>query len=276
MKTVHTTVKIGLETPVRVLHASDTHITRADLRDGLRKVELASERAGYFAEAEDCLKEMSRISKEMNIPIVYTGDLIDFVSVANLSAAKEFTDNNDCFFAAGNHEFSLYVGEAKEDAAYRNQSLEKVQACFMNDIRMSSRIIGGLNFIALDNGYYIFEPEHLAFIKEQVKKGLPIILMFHTPLYDRAFYDFAMADDPRSAYLIGVPDELRECYPDPEIREIQKADDVTLEIMEYIANEPLIKAILTGHMHFDYESVYGENIPQLCTGNCTMRIIDFV
>ena len=98
MKIVHNTIKIGLKTPVRVLHASDTHIARADLRDGLRKVDLATERAHYFSEAENCLNEISRISKEMNLPIMYTGDLIDFVSIANLSGAKEFIDNNDCFF----------------------------------------------------------------------------------------------------------------------------------------------------------------------------------
>ncbi len=276
MKIIHNTIKIGLEKPVRILHASDTHIARADLRDGLRKVDLATERAHYFTESENCFSEISRVSKEMNLPIMHTGDLIDFVSFANLSAVKEFTDNNDCFFSAGNHEFSLYLGEAKEDADYRNQSLEKVQACFTNDIRKSSRIIGGLNFVALDNGYYKFDPEHLVFLKEQVQLGLPIVLMFHTPLYERAFYDYALADDPRSAYLIGVPDELRECYHDAAVREHQGADSITYEIMDYIAKEPLIKAILTGHMHFDFDSIYADRIPQLCTDCCTLRIVEFI
>lgn len=276
MKIVHNTINIGLKKPVRVLHASDTHITRADLRDGLRKVDLAAERAHYFSDAENCLNEISRISHEMNLPIMHTGDLIDFVSLANLSGAKEFVDNNDCFLAAGNHEFSLYLGESKEDAAYRNQSLEKVQACFKNDIRMSSRIIDGLNFVVLDNGYYKFDPEHLDYIKEQVKLGLPIVLMFHTPLYERNFYDYALSRDPRSADLMGVPDELRECYHDAAVREHQGADSITYEIMDYIAKEPLIKAILTGHMHFDFDSIYADRIPQLCTDCCTLRIVEFI
>ena len=61
--------------------------------------------------------------------------------------------------AAGNHEYSLYVGEAWEDAAYRNQSLATVQEAFINNIRMAARVIGGVNFVALDDGYYLFEEE---------------------------------------------------------------------------------------------------------------------
>ena len=34
MNIIYSTINIGLETPVKVLHASDTHLTRADLRDG--------------------------------------------------------------------------------------------------------------------------------------------------------------------------------------------------------------------------------------------------
>ena len=71
-------------------------------------------------------------------------------------------------------------------------------------------------------------------------------------------------------------DELRECYPNPKVSEYQAADAITLEVMDYIANEPLVKAILTGHMHFDYDSVYANRIPQLCTACRTLRVVEFV
>ena len=142
---------------------------------------------------------------------MHTGDLLDFVSLANLEAAKAFSDEHDLFMATGNHEFSLYVGEAKEDAAYRNQSLAKVQACFKNNIRMSARVIDGVKFVALDNGYYTFEREQLEFLKQEAKEGLPIVLMFHTPLYDKALYEDTMMRFP-CAYLVGVPEELMRCY----------------------------------------------------------------
>ena len=36
----------------------------------------------------------------------------------------------ECFMAAGNHEYSLYVGEAFEDEAYKIQSFALVQIRF--------------------------------------------------------------------------------------------------------------------------------------------------
>ena len=159
----------------------------------------------------------------------------------------------DVFMAAGNHEFSLFVGEAKEDAAYREQSLSKVQSVFKNDIRMSSRVIGGVNFVAIDNGYYLIEREQLDFIKKEVQKGLPVILLVHTPFYEKNFYeDQIKIKKEDSAYLIAVPEELMAEYP-PDRKEQQKADEVTLQAVEYIANEPAIKGVISGHLHDNYD-----------------------
>ena len=51
---------------------------------------------------------------------------VDVVEQLAIDRAKEFCETVDVFMAAGNHEFSLYVGEAWEDEAYRNQSLALV------------------------------------------------------------------------------------------------------------------------------------------------------
>jgi hypothetical protein len=56
MELLHTQIRIGLDAPVRVLHFSDTHLTRADLRDGDRKVELADARYSCFTAAEEVLQ----------------------------------------------------------------------------------------------------------------------------------------------------------------------------------------------------------------------------
>ena len=274
MNRIDNIIHIGLDKPVRVIHASDTHLTYADMRDGERKVKLAEERLPGFPHAEEMLRGICTLSREENMPILHTGDLLDFVSLANMEAAKRFTDEYDCFMATGNHEFSLYVGEAKEDAAYRNQSLAKIQACFKNDIRMSSRIIDGINFISLDNGYYTFEPEHLDFLKQEAAKGLPMVLLFHTPLYDPALYDESMRHTPSCAYLAGVPEELTVCY-EPSRREQQRADAVMFEVLDYVSKEPLIKAILTGHLHFNYEGTFAGRIPQIVTDCTTLRVVEF-
>lgn len=274
MSIIETRLNVGAKTPFRVLHITDTHLTYADMRDGERKVLLSERRKQSFPCAEATLEAASRLAGEQGIPILHTGDLLDFVSLANLERVKKFTDENDCFAAAGNHEFSLYVGEAKEDAAYRNQSLPAVQAVFKNDIRMSSRIICGVNFVALDNGYYLFERAQLDFLKEEAKKELPMVLLMHTPLYEERLYAIRTQSNP-VAFLSGVPEHLMGGYP-PKRYEQQLADEVTLETLEYIKREPYIKAVIAGHIHSNYEGVFGDRIPHITTSCTDLRLIEFV
>ncbi len=273
MSVINTTLNIGAEKPFEVIHLSDTHLTFADMRDGERKVDLARGRIEVFPKAQETLSAACALSKQKGVPIIHTGDLIDFVSFANIEKVKEFTDENDCFLAAGNHEFSLYLGEAKEDAAYRNQSLAAVQSAFKNDIRMSSRIIGGVNFVALDNGYYLFENEQLDFLKNEVEKGLPVVLLLHTPLFDRKLYDVMMKQS-ECAYLTGVPEDLMQIYP-PHRFEQQRADEMTNTVVDYVAGTGMIKAIIAGHLHINYEGTFADRIPQIVTDCPDIRIIEF-
>ena len=273
MKFLETSLCVGAEKPFRVMHVSDTHLTVADMRDGERKVAMAIERRDIFPHADEMLETICKMSKEEELQIIHSGDLIDFVSLLNLEKVKAFTDEYDCFLAAGNHEFSQYVGIKKEDAEYRNQSLSLVQSAFKNDIRMSSRIIGGVNFVALDNGYYRFEAEQLEFLKNAGEKGLPIVLILHDPLYDEEHFNLIMQNSS-CAGMVGVPEPLMRGYP-PYRYEQQLADEITVDTIEYIKSQPLIKVILAGHIHRNYEGLVGGRIPQIITSCTTVRVIEF-
>lgn len=274
MNIIESRLIVGAAKAFRVVHLSDTHLTYADMRDGDRKVSLALKRSRIFPDAEDVLADAVKLSNELQLPILHTGDLIDFVSMSNLEKAGEFASMCDLFFAAGNHEFSLYVGEAKEDANYRNQSLAKVQAVFKNNIRMASRVINGVNFVALDNGYYLFDSEQFNFLKHEVEKGFPVVLMLHNPLFERKLYDLQMSRSP-CAYLVAVPEDLMRSYPQDRFEQ-QLADSTTTEVVSFIEKEPLIKAIITGHLHYDYEGMVAGRIPQIVTGMTTARIVEFL
>ena len=54
----------------------------------------------------------------------------------------------------------------------------------------------------------------------------------------------------------------------------QKADEITLEATDFIRTCPLIKAIFAGHLHYDYEGMLTERLPQYVTGIGTNRIIE--
>lgn len=273
MKIIRNTAEPGAESPFTVIHVSDTHLTLADGRDGKRKVKLSENRLSGFPDAEDQLAEISRLSSEYGAVIMHTGDLIDFVSRKNLEKAAEFTGANDCFVCAGNHEFSLYVGEAKEDEKYRSRSLSRVQRSFRNDIRFSSRVVSGVNFVAVDNSYYLFDAFQLEKLKAEVGKGLPVVLLLHTPLYNEEIYRFSMDILKNScAYLMSVPEEKMKCYPQDRYVQ-QKENSITHEAYEYIMGEDRIKLLLTGHIHENFETYLAPGKLQLTTGLGTARII---
>lgn len=266
-----TKLSLGAEKPFTLLHISDTHLCLADERDNERKNNLAVSRRKYFGDGEDALAWSLNIAHEMNATIVHTGDLIDFVSEANLDAAKKFADESDCFFVAGNHEFSLYVGEAWEDEAYRNQSLAHVQESFKNDIRFGSRVINGVNLVGIDNSYYRFEKRQLELLRAEVKRGLPIILFMHNPMHTDEFFRYIREErGDKIAYLTASPAEKIRDYDDHRFRQ-QCPDDITAEVADYIANEKTIRALFTGHLHFSGETPYFGRM-QYVTGGTGHRI----
>lgn len=273
-KTVETKINVGASAPFRIIHIADTHLTYGDMRDGERKVELARKRSQYFRGAEDTLALASALTREYGCPIFHTGDLSDFVSVANLERVKQFINENDLTLSAGNHEFSQYVGEAIEDAAYREQSLAKVQAVYKNDIRASAREINGVNFIFLDDGYYKIDEGQLAFLRRELERGIPTVIVMHTPIYEPELYAIERAHHD-CGYLLGVPDELVDGYGSERARQ-QRADGITGEAIELIKSTPSVKAIIAGHLHRDYENMLTDGIIQLTTDCETVRIIEFV
>ena len=129
MKIREITIPVGALEPFSVLHTSDNHICLADERDNERKRKLAEERGmaiskGHPEQLTKKAEEIFAYAKEHQLPVFHTGDLIDFVSEANLDYARNLLKDADVFVAAGNHEFSQYVGEAWEDEAYKAQSFE--------------------------------------------------------------------------------------------------------------------------------------------------------
>lgn len=284
MKTPTIQIKVGAETPFKIMHITDTHLMRVDERECERKLALAKSRYPVFPRVEENFAHICELADKLRIPIVHTGDFLDFVSMKNLETVKEFTEKYDVFTSAGNHDFSLFMGEAFEDADYRNQSLATVQKSFTNDIRASSRVINGVNFVALDNGYYLFDEMQFDFLEKEVEKGYPIVLALHVPLYEKQLFDDLYYNREKfgmrpltypCAYLAGVPNELLQRYADHLIKQ-QTPDKITLAMIEYIKEQPLIKAVLCGHLHCDAEALLKEGVPQILTGMDTARIIEFV
>ncbi len=272
-----TTLELGAAAPFSLLHISDTHLALVDGRDNPRKQALAASRCSVNPTAEADLAQAEAYAKAQDMPIVCTGDVMDFVSWGNLERMARFTRENDVFYAAGNHDFSQYVGEAWEDAAYRNQSFEKVQAVHTNYIRFASRKINGVNLIAMDNSYYLIEKDHLEALKREASLGMPILLFVHCPFFEETLFQYrqSLQNPEGCAYLMGVPEPLMKDYTPHRYRQ-QLADEITFEAMDYILHEPMIRAVFSGHLHEDFHSELRPDLPQYVTGKNTMRRIDIL
>jgi len=259
------TISLGLAKPFRAFHISDTHLTLADERDNERKRVLAASRSAHFKTSESCFAASLAYAKEHNELLLHTGDLIDFVSEQNLDATAAGFQGRDVFVSSGNHEFSQYVGEAKEDEAYKAQTFSRVQKSYPNDLTFCSRVVNGVNFVAIDDVYYYFLPEHLARFEAEVKKGLPIVMMCHVPLYTPKLFDLMVNEKKTLGYVTGAPEELIRKYPIYRYEQ-QSANEVTLEFIEYLKKQQLLKAILCGHLHFPYQERFSETAIQYVAG----------
>lgn len=273
-------VPVGAARPFTALLLADTHLTRCDARDDERRNALAAvRRQGEFRDAERFLREARARARERRPELLLlAGDLIDFTSEANFEATAAIFAENDFFACVGNHEFSQYVGEAREDEAYKAASAGRVAAVWPNDISFASRVVNGVNFVAADNVYYNFTETQLALMEREVAKGLPIVLLCHVPLYTPGLYAAVMVRTSGvCSYQCGVPDELvatwkkERDFPQGEEwrdrRVQQRTDAPTREFVKYIKAQPLLKAVLCGHTHFFWQERLSPTAVQIvCPG----------
>ncbi len=237
-------IHIGLPKPLHALVIADTHLLFADGRDTKRCFDNCMKRIGefefinvgrnlpYFLEALlECQKN--------NYLLLHCGDLLDFCSAANIEVATRLLELSgvDYFYCSGNHEFSYCPGMKElltpEEEAHIHETVEHA---FKNEITYGSRVIGGINFVAVYNGHQRFEERALPFFEEQVAKGLPIVLLMHDPVCAPHLLDFLRnAEGNSTSYLIGADD--------------MPLDPPTAAMLERLQNEPLLKAILAGHVH---------------------------
>lgn len=252
------TIKIGIERPFRFLQITDTHLAIDDERISNRwKCFESPDNRGQI---EDYFLQALKYAKNNNLFVVHTGDLLDFLSESNYKFVDEHFSDVDYIYAAGNHDFCHFVGEATEDQAYKWEMIKRSAPHFKSNLYFDSRVINGVNFVTLDNSYYLMTDGQIDLLKAEAAKGYPIILCMHVPLYDPTM----PKGSSQVAYVVGAPENLLATYP--ESRRLQQTpDEATVRAIEYIKNETLIKALVTGHTHKNHEGVLDNGVTQYMT-----------
>lgn len=241
LQILKTEISIGLEKPLGILHITDTHVVRDD-------ADRRSHREGCFEEAgKGCIEkyyfDALAHARQHGLVIVHTGDMIDFTSQACLDFMDAQVLNTDMIYAAGNHDFCHWVGEAAEDAAYKAAQMKVCAPHFPCDLYFDARVVGGVNFVTLDDSYYLITDDQLDRLRAEVERGYPIVLCMHVPIYTED-----MRGTRRILYAVAAPDDVLATYSE-ERRRQQTPDEATLRAVEYIKNEPRIKAVIAGHTH---------------------------
>lgn len=253
-------IKIGATKPFSFLHVTDSHIARWDKDKPCDRWKCFGDTPEkperYFEQAADYCRENGTV-------MLNTGDMIDFLSNESLRYIDKAFEGLDYIYAAGNHDFCHRVGDATENKAYKMRNLALVAPHIKSNLNFDSRVINGINFVTLDDGYYMISDAQCEMLRFEAAKGLPIILCVHNPFYAQKTGEM-MLEENGSCALVNTPLEVIEKFRDPYRRFQQEPDEATIRACEYIMGEPLIKAIFCGHLHKYFDEMLPNGVMQYC------------
>ena len=238
-------VKAGATKPFTILHISDTHLTAAypdEPPDVLNRAKNRSKTFGGLQ--EEALRDSLAWAKKHVDYVVHTGDMIDFQSRANFDLVRKYYGEGGAAMVGslGNHEY--FHGQKKETEETKGETRELVSAAFPFDTSFQSTVVNGVNFVTLDNVYGTVTRRQVERFAAEVEKGLPIVLCMHCPIptenVSRACQRYWRKDDMKAV---------------PDMSNFQKGwkvdgkRSVTQDFYAYLEAQPLLKAVLAGHIH---------------------------
>ena len=277
----YATVQAGAEKPFSVLHVTDTHLTLAYDDEGDKKTTLRDARTKTFGGRQrEALRDTIAWAQTNADFVVHTGDLIDFQSRANFDAVREtFAGSPPIFGCMGNHEYNpdLWLNDPKENGteAWKDRSRDTLRQVYPFDGSFQSRVVNGVNFVALDNVFGTVTAAQVDRFKAEAAKGLPIVLCVHVPFYTEGIWTASRKFWARPGTRLADVD-ISTVKGE---RLAQSRDTVTRGFIEYLKTEPLLKAILAGHVHLTAEERFSPTAVQYVTGGnflfCAREVLVF-
>ena len=274
-------LKVGASKPFTALHFSDTHVSMMDAADILsgKAKELSLYEArnnGVFGRsgfpfAVQSLAATLAYAKRKNIPMLNTGDLFDFRSEANIACIANSFKGADVFSSLGNHEgHGLHSpGMNPQTAAAEDALRARYEKVIGNPLIVASRVINGVNFVAFDNCEMsrFIRDTMVDRIKAELEKGLPTVLMCHMPPFSKELHEANM-EMHRARKVSYFPKEtnLTAYYMMGEDFQKSHAPKAFTRLFEYLAGRDNLKAILCGHLHFEWQGTFAGKVPVVVAG----------
>ena len=220
-------LSVGAQRPFRLLHVSDSHIARIDSRDGDSLHAFARSRSRIGRElGEYYLGEAVHHARMTGIRILHTGDFMDFRSEANLEYAERRIRTDRILACVGNHEYWLDA-DKKETEEYKATTIPRLKGVW-EGVSSSVVCIDGVNFFLFDNSFGTVTEVIAARFDDAAKAGLPIVMACHVPLWAEGC--------GIGRHVCGLP-------------AAKGGDSFTSAFVERVRREPLVRAVLCGHLH---------------------------
>ena len=255
-------IEAGAEKPFSILHVSDTHLTAVYQHEDKWKQEMSRADTPIFgAKQEEALAEAIAYAKAHCDFLLHTGDLIDFVSAANLDLVRRYLPKG-CLGALGNHEYSHYGWLAKKAGTAgpgREETRRMLSKFYPFRLPIAAKEVNGVVFVAIDDADGTVSEEVVVQFRHIVKRGKPIILCMHVPLYTpgicQAGRRWWKKDADAANPELSLPDFKR-----------QRSDPVTRDFIATLKKEPLLKGILSGHLHLTAQDRFSPTALQYVAG----------
>ena len=257
-------IEAGAKKPFSVLHVSDTHLTAVYPHEDKWKQEMSRADTPIFgAKQEEALAEAVAYARRHCDFLLHTGDLIDFVSESNLDIAKRLLPGG-CLGALGNHEYSHYGWLAKKAGTAgpgREATRKMLSKFFPFRLPIAAKEVNGVMFVAIDDADGAVSEDQIKEFRRIAARGKPIILCMHVP-----FYTPGICQAGKRWWKKGT-DEANPELKLPDFQR-QRSDAATCEFIEYRKGEPLLKGILSGHLHMFAEDRFSSTAMQyVAAGN---------
>lgn len=269
----------GIEQNLTVLHLTDTHISvydsseaeyhpfaqRMDRAYPVTAHYLTGDSANPVEHLQNILESVSHQPVDL---LILSGDIVNNPSRSSVAFVKKMLDKTEIpfLYISGNHDWH-YEGMPGSLDQLRNTWTKESLAPLYNGKNplYYQQDLKGINFVMIDNSTYQVNEDQLTFLKEQIKRGLPIVLVMHIPLYHPNYVENGISTfaDPRWGAEADENWQLEKRERWFEAGNLTQ----TIEFSDLIKQTPNIIAILAGHTHRNSMDQFSETLKQYVTAS---------
>ncbi|MBP3405110.1 MAG: metallophosphoesterase [Kiritimatiellae bacterium] len=268
LKITHLEIDIGIKHAFKAFHFSDTHLNYFDAVDfaavDQKKKDHYHKRWGRFPQALQSFYASVDYAMKRRMPMLHTGDLIDFTSDGNDRVLRHNVAGLDFHYAIGNHEYQDRGPEHYTDdqPGVRN----RLRQYLPNDLTVASRVLGGANFVSFDNAFHNLREETIAGVKKEFEKGIPVVLMCHIPpTYTKLFRENSRKNRMKTYLAMGGKPVSIDEFELPG-NPADKHDEKTKAFYDWLRGRKDLKAILCGHTHWAQSDYFSDTAKMYVAG----------